>query len=65
MEPVADRLDRARRHVVEGRRIVANQLALVEQLKSSGHDIREAEQTLDLFLQSLAIFEDDLRALVP
>jgi len=63
MEPVTDRLDRARRHVVEGRRIVVSQFALVEQLKSSGRDTREAERTLDLFQSSLAIFEDDLRAL--
>src|SRR5215471_14925759 len=45
MEAVADRLDRA--HVVEDRRIVANQLALVERLNSSGRDTREAERTLD------------------
>jgi hypothetical protein len=49
--------------VVEGRRIVANQLARIERLNALGCDTKEAEQTLDVFLKSLVIFEDDLRDL--
>jgi hypothetical protein len=60
-----DRLKLARRLVVEGRRIVANQLARIERLKALGCDTKEAERTLDVFLKSLAIFEDDLRDLAP
>ena len=58
-----DILNVARRHVFEGRRIVAEQRALVERFRERGLDTRNAERSLDLFRQSLAIFEDHLREL--
>jgi flagellar biosynthesis/type III secretory pathway chaperone len=45
----------ARRHVVEGRRIVERQQQLVRELMSSGRSVTDAERTLDLFENTLAI----------
>jgi len=47
----------ARRHVVEGRRIVERQRQLVRELMSSGRNATGAERTLDLFECILSIFE--------
>jgi nicotinate-nucleotide pyrophosphorylase len=58
-----DRLIEAARHVSDGKRIVARQQALVTRLKACGSSTLVAEQTLQTFLRSLAIFEDDLRQL--
>jgi len=53
--------DMALRHVLEGRRIVARQKALIERMRASGLDISDAESLLNSFIRSLAVFEDDLR----
>jgi len=50
------------RHVLEGRRIVARQKALIEKLRVSGLDTNDAKSVLNSFIGSLMIFEDDLRA---
>jgi hypothetical protein len=51
------------RHVAQGRRVVARQRQLVERLALNGCDTTDAEQILDLFVRTLAIFEDDLTRL--
>ena len=56
-----DRLRVAARHVAIGRRIVARQRALVVRLEENGYSTVEADRTLDLFEQTLAIFEDHYR----
>ena len=52
----------ALRHVLEGRRIVARQKALIERMRTTGLDTNDAESLLNSFIGSLAIFEDDLSA---
>src|SRR5262249_24973298 len=52
----------ALRHVLEGRRIVARQKALIETMRVRGLDTNDAESLLNSFIGSLTIFEDDLRA---
>jgi hypothetical protein len=47
----------ATRHVVEGRLIVAHQRDRIAQLKAAGASTLDAEQTLQVFERSLAIFE--------
>jgi hypothetical protein len=56
-------LDLARKHVVEGRKIVARQRQIVESLRMGGRERMTAEATLDVFERALAIFEDHVRAL--
>jgi hypothetical protein len=56
-----DTLRVAARHVAIGRRIVARQRALVVRLEENGYSTVEAARTLDLFEQTLAIFEDYFR----
>jgi hypothetical protein len=56
-------LEMARRHVAQGRKVVARQQAFIEDLKCKGGDAATAERTLALFEQSLAIFEDHLKAI--
>ena len=56
-------LDVAWRHIHNGRRIIASQRGLVEQLRTTGRDLSNAERTLELFERSQAIFEDHLRQL--
>lgn len=58
-----DRLPTAKRHVTDGRRIVAAQRALVARLKAAGHDTSAHEALLDRFERTQCIFEDDLEAL--
>ena len=53
----------ARRHVVEGRRIVERQRQCLRELASTGRISADAERTLDLFERTLAIFEQHLRDL--
>jgi len=53
----------ATQSVRKGRRIVADQQNRVGSLKLQGRDSRDAERTLGLFAQSLAIFEDHLKML--
>jgi hypothetical protein len=57
------KVEMAFRHVVQGRRIVAHQRQLVEWLALNGRDTTSAEQILDSFVRTLAIFEDDLTRL--
>jgi hypothetical protein len=62
--PLSDKLHeaniliRAARHVVEGRRIVARQVDTIARLRRMGVNTIEAEGTLNLFRQTLAIFEE-------
>jgi hypothetical protein len=56
-------LEMARRHVMKGREIARGQRALVNRLRSHGRDTANAEKTLQLFEQSLKIFEDHLKAI--
>ena len=56
-------LDVAWRHIHNGRRIIASQRGLVEQLRTTGRDVSNADRTLELFERSHAIFEDHLRQL--
>src|SRR5262249_9011982 len=51
------------RHVHNGRRIIASQCGLVEQLRATGRDASDAERTLELFERSQAMSEDHLRRL--
>jgi hypothetical protein len=53
-----DRLRVAVRHVAAGRHIVAKQRALIARLEDNGYETVESKQTLDLFEQTLAIFEE-------
>jgi hypothetical protein len=57
-----DSLDFSRRDVAEGRRIVGLQRLRVERMKARGLDTAEAEQTLVIFEQSLAILKEHLHA---
>jgi len=55
----------ATRHVAEGERIVARQQAMIARLNASGAPTLDAEQTLQVFETTLAIFKrhrDDLLA---
>jgi hypothetical protein len=54
-----DHLAQATRHVTEARLIVARQRERIAQLRALGMSTMDAEQTLDIFLSSLRIFEDD------
>jgi len=56
-----EELELARRHVLEARRIIAEQRQRVQKLREEGGDTTEAEQSLDFFEQSLANFEGHLR----
>ena len=53
-----DKLLVAVRHVATGRRIVAKQRAIIARLEGGRYRTAEAVRTLDLFEQTLAIFED-------
>ena len=57
-------LEIAQRHVTEGRRIVAEQRERVARLKISSRDFHAAQKDLELYADSLAIFEADLAALL-
>ncbi len=54
---LSDRLVMAARHVEDARRIVARQRETVAELKADHHNTTDAERTLQLFEQTLAIFE--------
>ena len=54
----------AKRHVVEGRKIVERQRLTVKKLEASNSDsVLDARQTLDVFERTLAIFEEHLSEL--
>jgi hypothetical protein len=57
------KLEEALRHVMDGRRIVSQQRQLIAEQKAAGYDTLFAEQILNQFERTLAIFEDDLREL--
>jgi hypothetical protein len=57
-------LDIARRYVVDGRRIIAEQQLRIEWRRAMGRDTRDAELTLELFEYSLGILEDHLRTII-
>ncbi len=50
----------ARRQVIQGLQIVERQHILIQQLRELGCDTREAEHSLELFGQSIAILEQQL-----
>ncbi len=50
----------ARRQVVQGLQIIERQRVLIQQLSELGRDTREAEHSLELFGQSVAILEQHL-----
>jgi hypothetical protein len=56
-------LERARLHVLEGLRIVADQRKRIEQMRRRGLEVSGAQSTLDLFEQSLVILEDHLQSM--
>ncbi len=55
-------LEMAIRHVAAGRRIVAEQERLVEELRRDGHVVhaKRAEELLQTYRRSLELFEQDL-----
>jgi len=55
-----ERAERAWRHVLEGRRIVARQRKIVTGLDALAMDASHERHTLRLFEGALAIFEQDL-----
>ena len=57
------RLDRAVRRVAEGRRIVAGQRDLIAHLRRRRLSITAAEEALQAFERSLAIFEEHEKAI--
>ena len=59
-----DKLLVAVRHVAAGRRIVAKQRAIIARLEGGRYRTVEATRTLDLFEQTLAIFEDHYREIL-
>jgi hypothetical protein len=59
-----DRLRVAALHVAAGYRIVARQRAIIARLEGSGHRTVQAVLTLELFEQTLAIFEDHYREIL-
>jgi hypothetical protein len=63
IQAMDDRIGLAQRHVTEGRKIVARQHQIVEQTEALGQDATDAKKTLDLFRQTLRIFEEDLNKL--
>jgi hypothetical protein len=56
-------LEQATRHVRDGRRIIAEQRALIVKQKEGGHDTEAARSLLVQFEAALVILEDDLRAI--
>ncbi len=59
-----DMIALARRHVVEGRKIVKRQSEIVTELEAARSEAAaDARHTLDLFVRTLAIFEEHLREL--
>ena len=58
------KLARAERHIVRGRGIVACQRERIAVLKRNGRPTKVAEETLAVFLTTLALFEDHERQLL-
>jgi hypothetical protein len=53
----------AARHVAGGKIIVANQRARIAQLRDAGCSTLDAENTLEVFIRTLWVFEDHERHL--
>lgn len=58
-------LELTRRHVLEGRRMVAEQRIRVQRLREQGLDLTEAASDLHVFEQLSAMFEEHLLVLEP
>jgi len=58
-----DRLELARRQVIEGRRVIAAQQELIERLRAAGKDTTIDERLLRRFEQNQVVFEKDLEEL--
>jgi hypothetical protein len=56
-------LEQARRHVAEGRRLIAAQEDLIKSLKAQGKPTDNAEATLETFKRCQAMFEGHLKAI--
>jgi hypothetical protein len=62
-EPEVNSLEVARRHVLDGRQLVADQRLRLERLRADGRNTDSAERILGLFERSQDIFETHLREL--
>jgi hypothetical protein len=51
----------ARQHVARGKQIIAKHRALIVKLSAAGCSTLDAEQTLDVFMRTLRIFENHER----
>jgi hypothetical protein len=60
-----DSLNKARRLVVEGRRIVWEQKGLIASLRAAGFDTLDAERTLRVLEKNLKVFEEGRDSLEP
>ena len=60
-----DSLNKARRLVVEGRRIVWEQKGLIARLRAAGFDTLDAERTLRVLEKNLKVFEERRDSLEP
>jgi hypothetical protein len=56
------KLARAERHVLDGRKVVERQRAFISARKEARHDTSYAEKLLDTFERTLAVFEENYRA---
>jgi hypothetical protein len=63
MPEIETELAAAARHVAEGRLIVARQRERIARLRAQGSCTGDYERTLDIFVNSLQIFEDHEREL--
>jgi|KBSSwiStaDraftv2_1062776.scaffolds.fasta_scaffold582991_1 hypothetical protein len=53
-------LERARRHVAEGERLIAEQQARIIDLRADGHPTGQAEEFLTALLRTLAAMQEHL-----
>jgi hypothetical protein len=60
-----DSLNKAKRLVVEGRRIVWQQKGLIARLRAAGFDTLDAERTLRVLEENLKIFQEHRDSLEP
>jgi hypothetical protein len=63
MPPMADRIERARRHVEWGRLTIARQMQMVERHRAEGRDTKLAENLLSVFQRTHEVFGRDLAEL--
>ena len=60
MRPWLERYEQAAQHVLDGRDVIDRQHDLIARQKARGRNTELAEQLLDRFERSQAIFESDL-----